>query len=232
MNAVMAFAKKHNLLVIEDAAEAVGVRRDNKHAGTFGTVGTFSFFADKTITTGEGGFVVTNDENIYERLLYLRNQGRKDRGSFIHPEIGYNFRMTDLQNAVGLAQLEKLEEIKKRKSHILELYKKLLAEVPQITFFKPDQGAEWVPFRVGIIADRAHELMDFLKQNDIEPRTFFHPLHRQPAFARFNQNNDTNFPNAVFGYEHGVCLPTFPTLTDEQINYVCETIKRFQKGKD
>ncbi len=227
MNAVMAFAKKHNISVIEDAAEAVGVYRGGKHAGTFGAVGIFSFFADKTITTGEGGFVVTNDENIYDRLLFLRNQGRKERGSFVHPEIGYNFRITDLQNAVGLAQLQKLEEIKKRKSRILNLYRKLLKDTPGITFFKPDEGADWVPFRVGILVDKASGLMDYLKENEIEPRTFFYPLHRQPALAKFGQNNDANFPNATFGYEHGVCLPTFPTLTDEQITYVCETIKRF-----
>lgn len=227
MDSVMDFAKRHNLSVIEDAAEAIGVHRNGKHAGTFGTVGTFSFFADKTITTGEGGFVVTNDENIYERLLYLRNQGRKERGSFIHPQIGYNFRMTDLQNAVGLVQLAKLEEIKKRKSYILEFYRKLLVQTPQISFFKPDEGAEWIPFRVGIISNRAQELMAFLKQNDIEPRTFFYPLHRQPALARFNQNNDADFPNTVFGYENGICLPTFPSLTDEQITYVCDTIKKF-----
>lgn len=229
MSAVMAFAKKHNILVIEDAAQAIGVYRDGKHAGTFGTVGIFSFFADKTITTGEGGFVVTDDEKIYDQLLYLRNQGRKERGSFIHPEIGYNFRMTDLQNAVGLVQLKKLEEIKKRKNHILNLYRELLANTPSITFFKPDEGSDWVPFRVGILVDRAQELMDFLKKYEIEPRTFFYPLHRQPALARFGQNNDANFPNAIFGYEHGICLPTFPSLTDEQIIYICDTIKKFFK---
>jgi perosamine synthetase len=140
--------------------------------------------------------------------------------------------MTDLQNAIGLIQLAKLEEIKKRKNHILHLYQELLANTPGITFFKPDEGADWIPFRVGLLLDHASDLMDYLKKYEIEPRTFFYPLHRQPALARFGQNNDADFPNAIFGYEHGVCLPTFPTLTDEQVNYVCETIKRFQKGKD
>lgn len=227
MNEVMAFAKKHNLKVIEDAAAGMGVHRDGKHAGTFGDVGTFSFFADKTITTGEGGFVITNDENIYDKLLYLRNQGRKDRGSFIHPEIGYNFRMTDIQSAMGLVQLAKLEEIKKRKSHILGLYKELLGDIPEITFFKPDEGVEWVPFRVGILVDRSHELMEFMKKHDIEPRTFFYPMHRQPCFKYLNQSNDAEFPNAMFGYEHGVSLPSFPALTDEQISYVCDVVKKF-----
>ena len=105
MDNVMEFAKKHKLLVIEDAAQALGIKWNKKGCGSFGDVATFSFFADKTITTSEGGFVCTNDEKIYKKLLYLRNQGRINRGSFIHPEIGYNFRMTDIQAAIGLKQL-------------------------------------------------------------------------------------------------------------------------------
>jgi perosamine synthetase len=119
MPEIMEFAKNHKLLVIEDAAQAIGVKWGKKHAGTFGQVGSFSFFADKTITTGEGGLVVTNDKKIYERLQFIRNQGRINRGSFVHPEIGYNFRMTDIQSAIGLSQLEKLPEIIEKKSTIL-----------------------------------------------------------------------------------------------------------------
>lgn len=225
MDIVMKFAKKHKLAVIEDAAEAIGVHWKGKHSGTFGEVGCFSFFADKTITTAEGGFIVTDDEKIYENLLYLRNQGRIDRGSFIHPRIGYNFRMTDIQNAVGLVQLGKLPEIKKRKAHILSLYKKLLKDVKGVSLFEPEQNAEWIPFRVGILHKNASELMAFMKTKEIETRTFFYPLHKQPAFSYLKQKS--KFPNTVYGYEHGVCLPTFPTLTDEQVEYVCGVIKEF-----
>ena len=126
MDEITKFASKHNLIIVEDAAQAIGVHYKGKHAGTFGKTGAFSFFADKTITTGEGGFIVTDDEKIYDQLLYLRNQGRKDRGSFIHPEIGYNFRMTDIQCAIGLTQLGKFEEIKKRKTIVKEKYLELL----------------------------------------------------------------------------------------------------------
>ena len=94
MDEVMNFAKDNNLKVVEDAAQGIEITWDGKHSGTFGDAGCFSFFADKTITIGEGGFVVTNDEQVYENMLYLRNQGRINRGSFIHPEIGYNFRIT------------------------------------------------------------------------------------------------------------------------------------------
>lgn len=236
MDSVMKFAKKHKLKVIEDAAEAIGVHRNGVHAGTFGDVGTFSFFADKTITTAEGGFVVTNNQKIYEKLLYLRNQGRKDRGTFIHPETGYNFRLTDVHSAIGLVQLSKLKKIIRRKKHILSLYKKLLKDLPEVTFFEPDEGVEWIPFRMGILVENAHELMSFLEEHSVAPRTFFYPLHKQPAFSylnkiRSNNNKDDNFPNAIYGYEHGVCLPAFPTLTDEQIIYVCKTIKDFYHQK-
>ncbi len=235
MDAVCDFAKRHNLMIIEDAAQAIGVHFKGRHAGTFGETGTFSFFADKTITTAEGGFVTTNEEEIYHKLLYLRNQGRKDRGTFIHPELGYNFRMTDIQCAVGLVQLDKLETIKEKKARILELYENRLADIEHVRMFSPDPGAEWIPFRVGILCKNAQELMKFMTARGIEPRRFFYPLHRQPAFAvilkeaeQSGRNiGDDAFPNAVYAYEHGICLPTFVSLSEKQVAHVCGTIEEF-----
>ena len=172
MDEIMNFAKKHNLLVVEDAAQAIGIKWNNKHAGTFGKVGSFSFFADKTITTGEGGLVVTDDKDVYEKLLYLRNQGRIDRGSFVHPQIGYNFRMTDIQSAIGLSQLEKLNEIIEKKSIILKTYKKYLDK--SIKIIEPPKQSNHIPFRVSIIIPGgSKDLMDFMSKNNIETRTFF-----------------------------------------------------------
>lgn len=227
MDQVISFARKHKLKIIEDAAQAIGVHWRGKHAGTFGTVGCFSFFADKTITTAEGGLVVTDNKEAYQQLLYLRNQGRIDRGSFIHPRLGYNFRMTDIQCAVGLAQLKKLRQIKARKLHLLKLYLRLLKGIPGMKFFKPEIDAEWIPFRVGILHKRAEKLMEYMTKNNIEARTFFYPLHRQPCFA--NLKDGRKFPNADFGYQHGICLPTFPGLTDKQVKYVCQVIRKFVK---
>jgi len=234
MERVQQFAKKYQLLIIEDAAQAIGVRRYGRHAGTFGAVGCFSFFADKTITTAEGGFVVTNSKRLYTRLLFLRNQGRINRGSFIHPQVGYNFRMTDLQTAVGRVQLKKLPQIIERKHQILALYKKHLKNIPEITFFRPPQGSDWIPFRVGISYPYATELMDYLRQKEIETRTYFYPLHRQPAFAYLKKHrtyHDKDFPGAVAGYNYGICLPTFPLLSTEQIKHICRSIKEFIKIK-
>ena len=115
MTKIVKFAKKHKLKIIEDAAQAIGVYWKGKHCGTFGTIGSFSFFADKTITTVEGGLIVTNNKKIYNKLLHLRNHGRVKSGSFVHPEMGWNFRLTDIQSAIGLEQLKKLPQIIKRK---------------------------------------------------------------------------------------------------------------------
>lgn len=236
MPQIVSFAQKKKLKIIEDAAQAIGVRYNGKHAGTFGNAGIFSFFADKTITTGEGGFIVTDDEKIYHQLLYLRNQGRKERGVYIHPEIGFNFRMTDVQAAIGLAQLQKLEKISAMKNEILERYKKNLSGVEEVKFFVPEKNANYIPSRVAVVCKNATELMNFMKKKEIEPRTFFYPLHKQPCYAkhpkiRKNNLKDADFPNAIFAYENGICLPTFPAMTNRQIDFVCTTIKEFYEKK-
>ena len=228
MDHVMEFARRHNLLVVEDAAQALGVHWKGKHAGTFGKTGAFSFFADKTVTTAEGGMILTDDPAVYDRLLFMRNQGRKDRGSFIHPEMGYNFRLTDLQAAVGLVQLSKLDRIIARKRELLKAYREALAGVSEITIFEPEPGADWIPFRFCIQSERASRLMEYMKTRGIETRTYFYPLHRQPAFAYLITGlDDRDFPNSILGYEQGVCLPMFPTLTNEQLAHVCRSIHDF-----
>lgn len=233
MDQVLAYARQHRLAIIEDAAQAIDVRYRGKHAGTFGEVGTFSFFADKTITTAEGGMVVTDDPDVHRRLLLLRNQGRLDRGAFWHPEIGYNFRITDMQAAVGLVQLEKLAEIKRRKAVIAQWYREGLHDLEQVVFFVAPPGSEWIPFRMPLLCDRLDELIASLVQHEIEPRRWFHPLHAQPCFARFTaaqlQGADParEFAHASDAALRGLCLPTFPELTEGQVDYVCATIRRF-----
>lgn len=233
MDEVMGFAKKHNLKVIEDAAQAIGIKWNGKHAGTYGDAGSFSFFADKTITTGEGGLVVTNSKETYEKLLYIRNQGRIDRGSFIHPQIGYNFRMTDIQSSIGLSQLEKLPEIIQKKSEILASYKKFLKS--NIKIIEPPKESNHIPFRVCIIVDGGCEkLMNYMSENGIETRTFFYPLHKQPCYLkkqkRFFSNLfkvKENFDVSMKMYDEGVCLPSFVGITEEQIKFICDKINEY-----
>lgn len=226
MDRVMEFAKKHNLKVIEDAAQAIGVKWNGKHAGTFGDAGSFSFFADKTITTGEGGLVVTNDEKTYEKLLYIRNQGRINRGSFIHPEIGYNFRMTDIQSAIGLTQLSKLPEIIDKKAHILLTYKENLSN--RFKIVEPPTESNHIPFRVCIIIEGGCEkLMNLLTENGVETRTFFYPLHKQPCYFKDEWSIDDKFPMSLKMYNEGVCLPSFVGISDEEIKYICKIINQY-----
>ncbi len=229
MRAVMDVAGRNGLKVIEDAAQGVGVTYEGKHTGTFGDVGCFSFFADKTITIGEGGYVVTNDDTIYESLLYLRNQGRLDRGSFIHPAIGYNFRITDMQAAIGLAQLEKLPTIIERKLEIYRLYREGLEDVDEISFPVVEEGSNNVPFRFVILAPDAKKLMEYLDERIVQTRSFFYPLHKQPCFQseRFTKQKGTYFVNSVYGYERGLCLPVYPMLSEENIRSICGHIREF-----
>ncbi len=234
MTRVMHFARRHDLMVIEDAAQGVGVTYEGRHVGTFGDVGCLSFFADKTITTGEGGLVVARDQAVYEKLLLLRNQGREHRGTFVHPAVGYNFRMTDLQAAVGLAQLDRLDQIVDRKRAILNQYGQELAGLDCVRFTKLEAGSSHVPFRAVLICDAAHRLMPFLEEQGIQTRTSFYPLHRQPCFAHLGLDQggtldlrDQRYPNAVFSYECGVMLPCFPTMTPDQVRYICRAIRRF-----
>ncbi len=233
MEEIIAIAKRHDLKIIEDAAQALGVRYRGQHAGTFGAVGCFSFFADKTITTGEGGMVVTDDESLHQELLYLRNQGRINRGSFVHPKIGYNFRMTDIQGAIGLVQVDRLSQIVERKLRIKDYYTSRLAGLPGCSLFQPEASADWIPFRFLLLTDQAKSLMAALANQEIETRTFFYPLHRQPCFQYMVDRQDLGdecFPNSTFGFENGVCLPTFPDISDDQLEWVCSSIERhFEK---
>ena len=234
MEAIMEFSAQHGLKVIEDAAQGIGVRFRGQHVGSFGDVGCFSFFADKTITTGEGGYVVCRDPAVHERLLYLRNQGRIDRGSFVHPEIGFNFRITDIQAAIGLAQLQRLDEIVERKQNIDALYRNNLAGVDSLRILGGGFASTYVPFRCVILAERCAELAEFLESAGIQTRQFFFPLHRQPCFESGSRDGqhvssfgDADYPNAMYGHAHGICLPLFPTLQSADVTYVTDTIASF-----
>jgi perosamine synthetase len=234
IDGIVALARARGLFVIEDAAQAIEVFYAGRHAGTFGDVGCFSFFADKTLTTGEGGLVVTRSEELHRRLAFLRNQGREERGSFVHAAVGYNFRMTDLQAAIGLVQLAKLEEIKRRKARNLERYHERLDPVRELRFVSITPGSSYVPFRVALHAERAPELMRHLEANDVETRGFFHPLHRQPAFEPLRRRpdypgrmDDAAFPGALRAWQDGVCLPSHPGLPPGDLDFVCDRILEF-----
>lgn len=234
MTAVQAFAARHGLKIIEDAAQGIGVLNKGRHVGSFGDAGCFSFFADKTITTGEGGFVVCRDAAVHETLRYLRNQGRLSSGSFVHPMIGYNFRITDIQAAIGLAQISRLDTIIARKRAIHAWYKEDLAHLGGVRILGPCAGDSYVPFRCVLMAPNAQALMAHLEAGGVQSRGVFHPMHRQPCFASHFAGRspapsllDDDYPNAVRASEHGLCLPVFPTLRRDDVAYIAGLITGF-----
>ena len=229
MDPIMKLARKHNLRVIEDAAEAYGVFYKGKHGGTIGDVGIISFFADKTVTCGEGAVILTNDEELYDRLRYLRNQGRVKSGSFVHPELGMNFRMTDLQCAVGVAQLKKFKEIESRKAEYYKLYQSSLNDLEEVSFIEEVGYSNFIPFRVPIRVKSLDRLTEYLESNGVQTRGFFYPLHRQPYLQYLGYSEDA-FPVTNKVYSEGLCLPIFPGLRKEQIEYVCQNIRKFYQG--
>jgi perosamine synthetase len=216
------YCARHGLLLIEDAAQALGIKNSHAHCGTFGAAGTFSFYADKTITTAEGGFVVTGDPKVHERMLYLRNQGRKSSGTFVHQELGYNFRMNNILACLGLSQLSKLHDITRRKQEIDMLYRSYLGDAVEYLVLRSDFS--YIPFRVVVFVPNADAVMTYMKERGIEPRSMFYPLHRQPCYANLGYS-DRGFDNSLACFERGICLPTWVGLTEEQIRYVSESLK-------
>jgi perosamine synthetase len=225
MDTICKIAKKYNLYVIEDAAQGIGVKFKDKPVGGFGDVGCLSFYADKTMTTGEGGMVLTNDDKLADKCLILKHQGRTGRGMYFHEHIGYNFRLTDLQAAVGLAQLSKLSTIIERKKKNEKLYRDYLVEVKSVEFPYIDPRGFNVPFRINILVDDPESLSTFLNDKGIGSRRFFFPLHVQPCYDIKGE-----FPNSVTAYERGLSLPSSVKLTEEQIRYIADKIKEFYRA--
>ena len=228
MDPIIEIARKCKLKIVEDAAQGVGVLYKGIHTGTLGDAGVISFFADKTITTGEGAIILTNDESTYNKLKMLRNQGRLNSGTFIHSELGLNFRMTDLQCAIGVAQLEKFEIIKEIKLKNYNLYKEYLRNISEIEFIKLNEHSNFVPFRVNIKVSKLVGLIEYLENNGIQTRRMFYPLHRQPCF-NYLHYKEGNFSVANKTYEKGLSFPVHCGLKESDIKYICNKTIEFLK---
>lgn len=224
MSKMLEFSLAHKLAVVEDAAQGIGVKWIDRPVGGLSHVGCLSFYTDKTITTGEGGMILTNCKSIYEKCLRLSHQGNLEKGRYIHESIGFNFRMTDLQAAIGLAQLKKLPDIIRMKRTNDGLYRILLKGLADFTVV--DNRCYNVPFREVIFVDNPEELVKYLGIKGIIAKRVFYPLHKQPCYSYMSIAN-VDFPNSIWAYEHGVALPFYATLTREQIEYVCLWVSEF-----
>lgn len=224
MKAIMKIAKQHKLFVVEDAAEAFTSKQNDKCLGTFGDTGCFSFSPNKTISTGQGGIIVTNNKELYLKLLPLKDQGRPTRGTGgadLHNTIGYNFKFTDLQAGLGLGQLKHLNERATRMKRNYELYLENLKDVPEVCIFPLQKGE--VPQWTDAVIEKRDELEQFLKEQNIDCRRYWFPLHRQLAYKL----PDNDFPNSVKLSPKSLWFPSAFTLTDEDILIVCQKIKEF-----
>ncbi|HEY7052897.1 MAG TPA: DegT/DnrJ/EryC1/StrS family aminotransferase [Mycobacterium sp.] len=227
LDRVLEFAARHDLAVLEDAAQAYGVTYQGRHAGTWGHAGVVSFFADKTITMGEGGVVLTEDAALYEKLRLLRNQGRLNSGTFVHDALGMNFRVTDLQCAVGRAQLRKLPEIVARKRDNHARYVANLKDVNGVRWLQVQAGSTHVPFRFALVSERRTQLATALEEAGIQTRGFFYPLHRQPALRKYAREA---LPVAEELYSKGICLPVHQGLSSSNIDEISEIVIKVHSG--
>jgi perosamine synthetase len=220
---VAALGERLDIPVLEDAAQACGVRYRGRHAGTFGTLGVLSFFADKTVTMGEGGAVLTQDAALARRIKLLRNQGRESSGTFVHEALGMNFRVTDLQCAVGNVQLSRLEHVRADRQRRYGLYEELLRNIPGLQFMAVDPESEFIPFRFPILSKRMPEVRQALEAAGVQTRSMFYPLHRQPCLQGLI--NPVQLPVCERLYEEGLCLPIHQDVSDAEVVQIGEVIR-------
>jgi len=225
MAALNALADRYGLLVIEDAAEAHGAQVGQQRTGNLGHVAAFSFFANKIITTGEGGMVTTNDAALAARCRRLRDHAMPPERRYWHDEVGFNYRMTNLQAAIGVAQMTRIDEFIARKRAIAKCYQAALCKVPGLTLPVELSGYTNVYWMYSLLIDENYpltrdELILALREHNIDSRPFFHPLDTLPPYRRTVPS-----PTALRLSQQGLNLPSAPSLTDDQVRYICDTLR-------
>lgn len=225
MEAIMKIAAEHKLYVIEDATESLGAKYKDRFTGTFGDLGCFSFNGNKVITTGGGGMVVGRDEKRLEHIKFLVNQARDEDRGYYHPEIGFNYRMTNIEAALGLAQMERLNDFLAKKRRFNALYREAVKDLRGIRFqeeYEDSKSSCWLTCiafenRIDIPA-----IQKFLKERGVPARKIFTPVTEFPPYVKFK---NTELRNTYQIYERGLCLPGSTLNTEDDIAYVCNTLK-------
>ncbi len=224
MDPIKEIAKKHKLWIVEDAAEAHGAEYKGKKVGGIGDVGCFSFYGNKILTTGEGGMCVTNNKNLAQRMSFLKDSAMDYSKRYWHPEVGYNYRMTNVQAAIGLAQLERTERFIKIKRENAKIYNSFLKNVPGVTLPVEEDYAKNVYWMYSIIVDKPYaltrdELMAQLTKNNIDSRPFFYPMHTMPS-----HKTKQKLPVSEYLSKHGINLPSSVKLKRGDIKRICDVI--------
>lgn len=228
MDALTSLARENGLFMVEDCAEAFGALYKGKHVGSFGDVATYSFFGNKTITTGEGGMVVTNDETLYDRAVHFKGQGLAKHRQYWHDVVGFNYRMTNICAAIGLAQLERADQLLEKKRQVANWYAEGLATVP-VVLHQETADVRHSFWMVSMLVDdplQRDPLREALEREGVETRPLFNPVHTMPIYAQKFQRHRVA---EGLGWR-GINLPSWPNLTEPQVGSVCELIKRSLQG--
>lgn len=237
MDPILELADRYGLKIIEDASQMIGQTYKGRPCGSFGDISTFSYYANKHVTTGEGGMIVTSDERLADRCRSLRNLGFIAERRFRHEELGYNFRMTSLQAAVGLAQLERLDEIVRRKKAMGSHYTELLGDCAELELpVAKTEYAENIYWAYGIVlreqvACEADGIMSELFSKNIGTRPFFWPMHEQPVFRKTGYFQGEAYPVAERIARRGFYLPSGAALTEEQRTTVAAALRDVLRGR-
>jgi perosamine synthetase len=223
MPAINAIAREHGLAVVEDCAEALGSTLNGRHVGTFGDIGTFSFFGNKTVTTGEGGMVTVRDPALAERMRRVKGQGQSPDRRYWHVELGFNYRMTNICAAIGLAQIERLDAILSRKRAIGSLYRNLLSDLP-VTFQELAPGVVSSDWLVSLLlpqgCDRAAVMASMLRAN-VDTRPVFYCAHHMPMYE-----SSGSFMVSEDIAARGISLPSYPGLSDDDVTRVANALRQ------
>lgn len=231
MEELSRLARKYNLLVIEDAAEAHGALVKTggvwKRAGSVGRVGCFSFYGNKIITTGEGGMVTTDNPELANKMRILRDHGQNPKKRYYHDVIGFNYRMTNMQAAIGVAQFERIGDILKKKLEVAYMYNKLLSNIPGLTLPPCEEWAKSVYWMYSVLIDSPFpksrdEMIQILAKENIETRPFFHPLHTMPPYL-----NRKKFPVTDYLSQKGMNLPSSTRLIEQDIKKVAQIFRKY-----
>ena len=235
MGKIWELSSQYNLKVIEDAAESHGAMYNGKKTGTLADITAFSFFANKNLTTGEGGMIVTNEESLYKKCLYFKNLcfPLDEPRIYRHDDIGFNYRISNIHSAIGLAQVEKADEYRRLRIKNASLYSKNLDGIPGVVLQKTNPDILNVHWMNGIVIDpieygrTRNQLVKELKDNDIDTRLFFTGMNKQPALEKYGCDMSAEYPVSDRLTKNGLYLPSGSNLTEDTINKICQIIVEF-----
>lgn len=230
-------AQKRNLIVIEDACEALGSTLNGKKAGTFGTMSVFGFYPNKQITTGEGGMILTDRDDLADICVSLRNQGRSTNGKWLlHERLGYNFRLSDINCALGIVQLRRIDQIKAKRQQVAKWYQEMLADDKRLIVPIAPDGCDlsWFVFVVrladGFSGPKRDQILQAMKNRGIQVSNYFTPVHLQPFIAERFGYKPGDFPIAESTSLRTIALPFHNNLTKDNVATVCKTFKEILDG--